>query len=393
MVTVAELLSHPIFKNFELVTDRSGLNNRVRDSGIFEWETGDFLDENFHPGDFVITTLSPYRDIPDAADSVIKALLGKNLAALCIKDIYFNHVSEDILDLANQRHIPIFFFSGTYFDDIIFTIKNSLTAGEINNSAMKKARELVYGDINPLEAEMLARDINPYFHNNFICAFWQPRDRENKDKLLDGYAEKYHAQITAIDLPSDSSYTVMQSPHGIIAIFTDSRGKDVLEDGLNILRAALELDHITFSMGVSSFHKGISDVGIGIREAVYASVASLIDNTELSKFDNLGITRILCPLHDNYWIKNYYTSLMKRLRNYDEEHHSDLIATMETYIRCGGDINETAGMMFQHGNTIRYRLEKIYSVLDIKNDPDAKSQLFLLARLKEINEVMTGMNL
>ncbi len=43
---------------------------------------------------------------------------------------------------------------------------------------------------------------------------------------------------------------------------------------------------------------------------------------------------------------------------YDREHGTDLLKTAEAYVMYKGDFKETAKFLFQHGNTIRYRIEK-----------------------------------
>ena len=47
MLTVMEMLSHPAFSDFRLITNKTGLTNRIRNAAILEWESGEDLDEGF----------------------------------------------------------------------------------------------------------------------------------------------------------------------------------------------------------------------------------------------------------------------------------------------------------------------------------------------------------
>ncbi len=58
MVTVMELLSHPQFANFNLITDSSGLSNPVTKNRDFRWESIEDIRATFNAGEFVLTTLS-----------------------------------------------------------------------------------------------------------------------------------------------------------------------------------------------------------------------------------------------------------------------------------------------------------------------------------------------
>ena len=122
-----EMLAHPTFKNFRLISDRSGLNNPIRNAAILDWETGKAVDDSFFPGDFVVTSLAAFKDDPELANSTLASLIEKNITGLAINDICFSDVSDNILALANACHIPVFMFSGTNMTEIIYALKNEMT--------------------------------------------------------------------------------------------------------------------------------------------------------------------------------------------------------------------------------------------------------------------------
>ncbi|MGI6721225.1 MAG: PucR family transcriptional regulator [Anaerovoracaceae bacterium] len=393
MVTVSELLSHPVFDEFRLVTDRSGLNNRVRDTGIFEWQSGRSLEESFHPGDFVITSLAQYRDLPDSLAPVMFALLNKKLAALCIKDLYFHELPQEITDFANEQHTPIFFFKDSPFDEIIYTIKNSLTPGIINVTTTRNARRILYDGLDSMSIEMLAKEINPYFHNNLICACWMPRNKANEDRLLADFFESYYRDASTIDLPMQSAYSIMRFTHGIVAIYTDSRDEANAETGFRMLSNILGIDLYQFALGLSNTHTSLTEVGAAMREAIYSAVVGAIDENDETLFKDIGFAQVICPLRDNFWMKQYFGTLLSKLYRYDEVHNSNLFGTIETYAHCGGDIKKTAEITFQHTNTIRYRLNKAYEVMGLDNRATRQSQLFLLIRMYDITNRMEGLRI
>ena len=119
MLTVMEILSQPLFSGFRFLTDKSGLYNVISGVGIFEWESKEVIRSDFNPGEFVMTTLSYARENIDAGIECLHALIGQKVALIAIKDIYFRELPEDLIQAANQNHIPILLFSGVNFEDII----------------------------------------------------------------------------------------------------------------------------------------------------------------------------------------------------------------------------------------------------------------------------------
>jgi DNA-binding PucR family transcriptional regulator len=72
----------------------------------------------------------------------------------------------------------------------------------------------------------------------------------------------------------------------------------------------------------------------------------------------------------------YYKGLLTPLLRYDKEHHGDLIKTLDTYLRHGGNSTRTANALYVHRNSLRYRLARIQSLTTLDpNDPDSRLAL------------------
>jgi purine catabolism regulator len=72
----------------------------------------------------------------------------------------------------------------------------------------------------------------------------------------------------------------------------------------------------------------------------------------------------------------YYLGLIEPLRQYDREHHGDLLKTLSAYLRNGGNSVRTANALFIHRNSLRYRLSRIQALTSLNPDgPDARLAL------------------
>ena len=54
---------------------------------------------------------------------------------------------------------------------------------------------------------------------------------------------------------------------------------------------------------------------------------------------------------------------IKPLQDYDREHGTDLVRSLEAYLSMNRSVSETAAQLFVHRNTLRNRLQKVEEIL------------------------------
>lgn len=377
MLTVMELLSFPLFRNFRLVSGRSGLYNQVKGTGILEWESTSDVERNFEEGEFVVTTLSMTRSDASLAEISIRTLIDKKVCAVAIKDVYYHEISNELKAYSDARHVPVFFFSETFFDDIIYTIKNALLSHSRDLNRDEQLEFLLDEAYSPEQKKKKAREINPFFHSSVICCFatlkkhsqWQ---QEMKTPPLD---------------PEKTVYSVIEYQQGLLVIFT---AKDLTADKggpeeklMNFLEKSGLKKSLT-RLGFSTAAKGLENLGTAIQESLYANSSCLLCRSESLRFGDSGLDQILLPIVDSPWTRRYYESLLLKITEYDAKHGAKLMETLTEYVENGCDMNRTSSKMFQHSNTIRYRIEKTRKLLGLSDDAGSFAQLILFVRLHKI---------
>lgn len=374
MFTVMELLSYPMFRYFTLVSGGSGLYNAISGTGIFEWESSYEVDRNFEEGEFVVTTLSLARDDVEYAENCLKMLILKKVSAVAIKNIYFKEISKELKDFSDLHNVPILFFSETFFDDIIYTIKKALASHTLDVTYDDTLNFLMNSE-NPSDLKkQKAREINPFFFPNIICCFSSFRNSKN-DRTI---------QIGPKVDPNDVVYSLIKFNQGLLIIYTV---KNIHPDWrLKFMEflEKLEVYEDLCKIGISNMIKGLENLGIAIQESLYANSSCIIDQKEILNFSNMGFDQILMPLRDDPWMKNYYEGLHNKIMEYDANHTAKLMETLLEYVRSNGDIQLTAKKMFQHSNTIRYRIDKAKKILHIDDSVNSYLQIFIFIRLYEI---------
>ena len=79
-----------------------------------------------------------------------------------------------------------------------------------------------------------------------------------------------------------------------------------------------------------------------------------------------------------------YTNERDAIREYDAQNHTNLEQTALVYVKENMEIAAAAKALFQHPNTVRYRLSKIQRIMGMEDDPLFAPMLSLTVSLSRI---------
>lgn len=85
---------------------------------------------------------------------------------------------------------------------------------------------------------------------------------------------------------------------------------------------------------------------------------------QLLFFGDLGIYSLLFSIDDEKSLRRFYKTYLGKLIDYDSVNNTQLCYTLDVYLSNNGNANATAEALYIHRNTLRYRLDKIRSLLD-----------------------------
>lgn len=385
MLRVVDLLSLPEFEKFRLVSDVDGLHNIVSGAGILEWETPREIATDFSPNDFVVTTLYMAKGNFARADEGLKALIKRRVSAIALKTIYDTPCSQEVIDMANLYKIPIFVYTDVYMEDLIYTIKSAVFANNSNEISLDYLKFLMEG--SPEKAASTAKKLNTLFCDNLVCICCIPASQEHT-QVLDNALDSYR-KILPVSFPGAKSYdTFIRCNRCIMIIHTT---KETISDDLDHLENLLPtfgIEPSLFRIGFSRKKESLSLIREAVDESISAAISALSRNEKSRGYDEIGTDMLILPNIQSKAFTEFYESIQDRLAAYDESHTSNLISTLLCYIESEGDIALTAKKMFQHGNTIRYRLDKIKTLLGISGNPDAYVQLYIYAQLHKLHHLL-----
>ncbi|WP_071395850.1 PucR family transcriptional regulator [Bacillus tuaregi] len=128
-------------------------------------------------------------------------------------------------------------------------------------------------------------------------------------------------------------------------------------------------------------------------EKSYQQALSLLDLkgkfpsevSHIHSYQELGIFRYLDILRDKALTEDYENYSLKKLHEYDQKYHTDLVQTLDVYLNNDSNVNEASKTLNIHTNTLNYRLKRIVEIgnLNLK-DANQKMTIFLDLKLEKL---------
>jgi hypothetical protein len=352
-MTVQEALELDILKDFKVIAGADGLSKKITNVAVWDYETGDSIGKNFRSGDFALSTLVAIKDNINELYDIVERMINVGITCLAIKDVYFHGIPKDVIALANKKAFPIMLFSVTFTEDIIVQINRVLDKNKEYDNLALLVDNILYNDFNEFAIKKVARKININFKEKNMVAFCK---RKNEKQLL---AKSF------MDQNIEESFSKV-IPYKEGYIFINTFGLTEEKESKDIILRRLKwwgFDEKEYIIGVSSLYDDLGKLNKSIQESLYAYKHSVTYNRSISFFHEIGIDRLFIPLLDNPWLLKYYHEMIDPLINYDKQNETELLKTAIKYVENNGDINSTAKELFQHGNTVRYRIDRIEKII------------------------------
>jgi sugar diacid utilization regulator len=148
------------------------------------------------------------------------------------------------------------------------------------------------------------------------------------------------------------------------------------------VRRELEVNLISYAIAVAVSRpaRNPADIHRAGAEALLAANVAEAQGTQLLAFEETGAYRLLLPAmsEDPAELQRFHDETVAPLVAYDEQYDTELVRTLESFLDADGNVAKTAGTLFTHRHTIRYRLERVRELtgLDVSST-DGRERLGL----------------
>ena len=379
MIHINELFRLQNIHRLRLIAGQDGLERTVTEAVLFEYDPSRVQLPDFYRGDLVVTTLAYARGDAKLVAHSLQALMNQGIAGLMVKTAYFSELPQAVITLANRLGTPVFLFDDTYIEEVILQVTDLIRGKRHFAGFEQDVDALMRGDLTEEQTRERARRIDPLGQSSYRIYAVSPKERmiTLDDKL---YA------LMETDADAAHRCTFIEWRRMMLALCREEDGLSAQEAltrfGDLLTRAGVDRQSVV--IGQSDLREARAQMGASLCEAVYAArAAKLCGKAELAAHE-LGLYAYLFPMSENPFVCDRCRRVLSAIREYDAQNHTNLEQTALVYVKENMEIAAAAKVLFQHPNTVRYRLSKIQRIIGMEDDPLFAPMLSLTVSLSRI---------
>lgn len=380
MIHIKELFRLQNINHLRLIAGQEGLERTVTAAVLFEYDPSRMTLPDFYRGDLVVTTLAYARGDAQLVSHSLRGLMNQGIAGLLVKTAYFRDLPADVIALAGKLGTPIFLFDDTYIEEVILQVTELIRGKRHFSGYEQDIDALMRGDLTEEQIRASAQRIDPVGMGRYRVYALLPTGR------LPGLDEKLYALLCG-DEALSHQYIFMEWKRMMLALCR----ADAM-DGANpflqmeMLLGQAQVDCEQMSIGVSRTLDNPLALGMALCEAAYAARAAKIRGLKQMHAEALGLYAYLFPMSENAYICDRCRRTLACIRDYDTQNHTSLEQTARVYVEQNMEIAAAAKALYQHPNTVRYRLSRIQHIMGMEDDPLFGPMISLAVNLSRILE-------
>ena len=379
-----DLMNIPQIRNgMKLVAGEKGLWRSIRwiyyaDCMQCLKDEVDLLDL-IHGRELVIVTDETLTDDDEKIIQMIRVMMQKDIAGFVINE---GQISQAVIDYCNEVSLPLYELSvKLYLVDVSQTICRILFEEEdsINLRSRLFSSILYEEDIDTADLLLQARhlDLDLSGRNKIVIIRLCSREEDSEAAFIQAAKPGESAQTIRSSI--ETAFRV----HGLQIRMSLQQGRDMifllpaqmtdcslLKDTLSNIIHMLQKHYGWMARaGVGSGYDYLTDLRESFHEAESAlKIAEFAPNADRIYFyEDLGIYALIPQIKNEKVLDNFIERHIGRLIDADRLQEGDLCGTLEAYFENDCNANAAANALFIHRNTMRYRMEKIYKILEIDN--------------------------
>ena len=379
MIHIKELFRLQDIQHLRLIAGRDGLERTVTAAVLFEYDPSRVQLPDFYRGDLVVTTLAYARGDALLVAHSLQALMNQGIAGLMVKTAYFSELPQSVLALANRLGTPVFLFDDTYIEEVILQVTDLIRGKRHFAGFEQDVDALMRGDLTEEQTRERVRRIDPIGQRGYRFYAIAPKER------MISLDDKIYALLEK-DTDTAHRCTFIEWRRMMLALCREEEGLNA-EEALarfDDLLTRAEIDRQAVAIGQSDLREDRMQMGASLCEAVYAARAAKLCGKAAQTAHELGLYAYLFPMSENPFVCDHCRRVLTAIREYDAQNHTNLEQTALVYVKENMEIAAAAKALFQHPNTVRYRLSKIQRIMGMEDDPLFAPMLSLTVSLSRI---------
>ena len=379
MIRIKELYRLKSIRNLRPIAGEAGLERTLTAAVLFEYDPSRMQLPDFYRGDLVVTTLAYARGEEQLVAPSLLALMDQGIAGLLVKTAYFTQLPPSVVAAADRLGTPIFLFDDTYIEEVILELTDLIRGKRRFAGFEKEIDALLSPGLDSARQRELLSHIDPVGAPAYRIYALLPRER------MPGLDERLYTLLSE-DVPLARRLICMEWRR-MLLILCHVSDEQKGEDGAalaELLLARAGVERGALCVGVGSLQSDRGDFSLALREAIYAARAAGLEGRSLMTADELGMYAFLFPMSENPFVVGQCKRCMAKILDYDAQNRTNLFATAQVYVEHHMEIAAAAKALYQHPNTVRYRLGKIQKLMGMEDDATFAPMISLVISLSRI---------
>ncbi|MDQ0339317.1 DNA-binding PucR family transcriptional regulator [Caldalkalibacillus uzonensis] len=181
-------------------------------------------------------------------------------------------------------------------------------------------------------------------------------------------------------------FILLAAPHSIQSPYKDFR--QFIPSCTALMKERFGVSSMTGACG--SIQRQLPAVEKSYKEALFVLNMKnkfAEETRNIYTYQDLGIFQFLDVIAEKRRRDGSVNHALQKLYEYDQQHNSNLVKTLNVYLNKDNNLNETAKALHIHVNTLNYRLKRIAEIGEINlRDPNQKMMLYIDLKINRYNE-------
>lgn len=353
-ITVSELLKLPVFQTARLLSGKEGTSRVITRISVFDCPAEPDDAEIIHVGDAFISGLSQFNENASELVGFIRFLYRLDSSCLFVTDENIRLFDEAVLGRLADIPYPVLCLPKKIsYAEILEAVNNQLLFNNFYMVTELTLDKIFYSNVSGTELGECISRINSSFMPHIAAL-----------SVNCGQAQRTFLAGASHLVRKTDLLTPYKHHYLFIVSDPDMR---LLTRRIAFLKGKLAALFPDIHCGISPAY-ALSDIKNAVFEADFLMAKSNALNQTFCESGPADIFDVLLAYRHDKNLMKYYQRLCKTIQSYDKDGHLELLRTIQEFVLCRGNYRETALRLTQHENTIRYRMNKLRSLLAMDDD-------------------------
>jgi len=353
-IKLIDILSYSGLKSARAIAGINGLNRPISHISAYD---RDFVDDFYdNQGVLYLSTLVHLKNSKTTTLEWFKRLYESGACGLILVEEALQFLDDETIAYCNKENFPVVVIDNDVtYAEIIEHVSVLLFFNNLYIKQEERVKHIIYDKISNKEKIDTLLALCPKVKSSVMVL----AVRGNLQ------SDMYERELSNIVNKDGECIFVPMDEMRLVIVSGDAEA--ACERKITSLRKIIIPYFESAVIGESKGYDQI-DIDKGIKSALMALRIAGLKHAAYEKYDDFSDYALLLAAQNSEEIAMFYNKFMDTLNEVDSSGKMDYINCIREYVASKGDYSIMAKNLYQHENTMRYRINKIKTLLGYEDD-------------------------